>query len=583
MEANQRQETTFVPRENDDTGLADTLKQVTDWARDYAEIDVEEAEAFENCLTCGIGWTYTFMDYEEDLDGKVMQESIPPFEMTYDMWAKKRNLRDARWVCRSKEMHKDEIIELWPEKEDELQLIEEVSYEDDDRQIIEKDDPTDRYTDEEEQEPQQRKNPRVRHFQWYERQPVYRVGMNNQIVELEQERFNKLKDELDIRGIKYIKQSKRIYYEAYVVNNVLLQKGKSPCQSGFNYKAVTGKRDHVFRQWYGLVRLMKDPQRWANKFFSSFLDIFASNSKGGVMIEEGAVSDMNKFEEEWAKPDSIVWLKEGAIAQGKVQEKPMAPYPATADRLMQYSVDSVYKVAGVNMDMMGMSERTEVGMVVESRKKSAYTVLAPFFDALGHYRKESGLTLLEYIRDYVPAQRMAEVVEDELVPYVEQIKQIDLRQVNVKVAESPSSDHNKMITWAFITQIVPQLLQLGISVPPEILEYSPLPAVLTEKWKKQIEEQKNNPQAAQQMQMQMQNMMLEMQKSGAEVSKTNAETQKISAEIQKIIRELGKVSADTTKSEAEAVESTARAEKDLASAEQARVETALGKDVFTRI
>jgi hypothetical protein len=558
MEANQRKETTFTPRHNDDSQIDDAIKQVVDWVRDYGEIETEEASVFEDMLVSGMGWSDTSMDYETDLDGKVIQESVSPFEMTYDTRAVKRNITDARWVCHGKKYSMDEILDLWPDADVQFEHIQgdDIFYEDEDKPALEIDDPRDRYA---ENEPLPQKSQtqgyRVLRFQWYEREAVYRaISADGRILEFNQQQYNKIKDRIEESDIQFVKQMKRVYYQAYVLGDQMLEKGLLPCQTGFTYKAMTGKRDRMQKYFYGLVAVMRDPQRWANKFFSSFMDLFASNAKGGVLAEEGAVDDMRKFEEEYAKSDSVIKVAQGALSGGKIQPKPQNPYPSVLDKIYTESINAIYRVAGVNLDMMGLDDSTQVGMVIESRKKSAYMVLAPFFDALSTYRKYSGIILLEYIAEYLPIQTIAQALEQELQPLAEQIKGIDLKQIRVQVAESPTSDHNRLVAWSFIQQVVPQLIQLGFPVPPDIMEYAPLPATLTAKWVKQIEEQQQQQaqQGQQTMEAQMEQLKLAMEQAVADIQKTYAQAEGAKAEALKDLADANKKRADSEEAQASA-------------------------------
>jgi hypothetical protein len=285
------------------------------------------------------------------------------------------------------------------------------------------------------------------------------------------------------------------------------------------------------------------------------MDIINSNSKGGVMYEQGAVLDVKKFEENWAKADSAIAVAPGALAGNRILPKPDTKYPQAIDHLLQFAVSSIYDAPGVNLELLGMADRDQPGVVETSRKKSAYTILAPFFDSLKSYRKEAGVALLEYIKEYLPERRIQEVLEEKLKPYAPMVKQIDLRQINVVVTESPQSDNNKEFVWAFASQIVPALLKLGLPVPPSILEYTPLPAALVEDWKKAISG--GNPeQAAIQMKQQMQQMQQMMQQYQQEILKLKAQEQVKLTEIQNK-KELGAAELEIEKTKL-AIETEAR-------------------------
>ena len=511
MEANQRQETKYVPRENSDSPIADATTQIVNWVRDYGEIDIEDSMAFENMLTCGMGWSEIFMNYDTDLDGKICLETIPSLEMAWDTSAIKRNLTDSKWSCRGKKMTSDEILERWPDADIEI-ITDQTEM---DSPSVHVNNAPNFYQDENGTSGSpDKKETTILHFSWYESVPVYRAPnpQTGQIEKISNEDYKNNKEAIKLAeslGIRFVKQQERKYYQAFVYGDTLLEKGVAPCQTGLHYKCMTGKRDHIKNEWYGIVRMMKDPQRWANKFFSQFMDIIAANSKGGVIVEETALGNKAKeFERDWAKTDKISIVSDGTISGGRIMPKPSPNYPQATDRVMQFSISSIYDTTGVNLEILGMADRDQAGIVEESRKKSSYTILAPYFDSLKSYRKQTGLALLEYIINYIPISRITQVLEPEMQPLAQSIKQLDTRSINVIVAESPQSDNNKLITWSFMTQILPVLIKMGVPIPPEIIEYSPLPATLTAKW---VNLMKQSQQPSPEKQMQQQMMMADKQ------------------------------------------------------------------------
>ena len=57
---------------------------------------------------------------------------------------------------------------------------------------------------------------------------------------------------------------------------------------------------------------------------------------------------------------------------------------------------------------------------------------------------------------------------------------------DVIVDEAPTSHNVKERTFGMLMQMLPVLSKLGVPVPPEVVEYMPLPSSLTEKWRGQI-------------------------------------------------------------------------------------------------
>ena len=121
--------------------------------------------------------------------------------------------------------------------------------------------------------------------------------------------WRKMKQVLESNGVPY--QAKRMkgrqYAQVFVVGNQVAEARVSPYQEGFTFQFLTGKRDRNKNQWFGIGRMIRDPQLWTNKLFSTILHALASGSKGGLMAEESAFADPQKAEEEYASPDSITW------------------------------------------------------------------------------------------------------------------------------------------------------------------------------------------------------------------------------------------------------------------------------------
>ncbi len=519
IEANQRNEVAYLGREHMDDSLSEAIEYVSKWVNQYADIEYEEAMAFEDILSTGMGWTESFMQYEIDLDGKYIKERVNPLEMLWDIRSEKRNLTDATWVAREKKMTPDEVKTIWPDAD--ISYEEPASSNNQTQTIV---NPRKYYTEGSVELPLKKKQLTVIQYQWFETEAIYRAQEPNtgKIIELSPKDFKANQDILMQGGAKFIKQKRRIYYQAFICGNTLLEKQKSPSQTGFTFKCITGKRDHIGKSWYGLIRLMKDPQRWANKFFSMFLDIINSNAKGGIMAESDVFINPKEAEAKWARCDSIIYVKQGAVSGGRITSKPVAPYPQGVERLLSFAISAIREVSGINLELLGMADREQAGIVEETRKKSAYAILAPYFDSLKAYRKQSGLLLLEFIKEYMPINRIARILPQDYAPLAGQIKNIDLQSIDIVVSEAPQSENNKLMVWGFLSQLLPTLAQMQIPIPSEIIEYSPLPANLSKKWAQEIEKNKQNPQAQQMQMLAMKEKMAQIEKMIAEAGLANA-------------------------------------------------------------
>jgi hypothetical protein len=64
------------------------------------------------------------------------------------------------------------------------------------------------------------------------------------------------------------------------------------------------------------------------------------------------------------------------------------------------------------------------------------------------------------------------------------------------VDDAPTSRDTKERTWQALMQIMPMIREQGIPVPPEVIEYAPLPSALIAKWKPMLQQAQQKAQTA---------------------------------------------------------------------------------------
>jgi hypothetical protein len=517
-EVNNRQEVTFIPRVLGDaqkTGVANLRTAAAKWVRDNCDAEDEESDSFLDVLISGMGFTQTRMDYEEEEEGKVVIERVDPLEMKWDSGARKRNLSDARWFSRKCKYTREEVEAQWPDKADEIAAMAPDSDDDDATpKLVNPKNSYDGTNGESDSDDDDRIE--VTHYQDYTVESVYKVldPQSGQIVELDEERFQ-VASQVN-PGMQYAKTPKRKYREAIICGNVELQPlGPAPCQCGFTFQAITGKRDRNKGSWYGLVRPMKDPQRWANKFFSQILHIINTNAKGGILFETGAVDNPKKLEENWARSDSAIQLKPGGLA--KIQPKPIAQVPPSLYQTMEFAISSIRDSSGVNLELLGMVDRQQAGVLEAQRTRAGLTILAPFFDSLRHYRKRQGRVLAYFINEYISDGRLIRVAGPSGEQFIQLMKQPDDIDYDVVVDSAPTARDTKEQAWMALKEILPMFSQQGVQIPIEALDFMPLPESLIAALKKAY---------AQKLQQGQQNPMQEAEvwdkRAGAELKEAQA-------------------------------------------------------------
>lgn len=491
-EINNRREVQYIPREEGDALADEILTAAGEWFRDQTSAEDEESDAFEDTVVTGMGWTDTRLDFEEEPDGAPVVERMDNLKMGWDCNAVKPNLKDAQRLWYICEKPYGEVCEMFPDAPKEvLNASWAKTLVNDPVQPHETNPETSYQNDQDFTGDWQRRMCTIVEIRWFEKVPYYRgpsidaMGMPTmEPREYSEQQYKLVRKQYPT--FPAVRQYKKIVKRAFIGKQVLAEPDQPLVPPGmFGWECMTGYRDKIEGQFYGIVRAVLDPQRWSNKFFSQVMYLLNSQSKGGLMAEKSAFDDPRQAEESWAKSDAITWMKDGTLSgtNPRVKEKPPAQFPTGFFALFNEAKESISQVTGLSPEFLGTREVDQAGVLEYQRKQSSLNLLASLFNALRRYRKRQGKTMLYLIQNYLSDGRLIRIVGDGKARYVPLVKQASA-QYDIIVDDAPTSPNEKERTWGVLQQILPFVKQfMTPETTLEVLSYSPLPASLVQKWK----------------------------------------------------------------------------------------------------
>jgi hypothetical protein len=512
IEINGRHDTVYLPR-GTSPGVVkanELLTAASQWMSDGCDAEDEQSEAFQSALVCGMGWTEARISYDEEPDGMYVEANVDPLEMYWDRAARSKNLTDARRVFRVRKMTLDEARDFAKSLgadvfDDDLDASWAVGKDNDPAKPIEER----RLRAENSSGFSDKHEVHIVHAQWTERKPVYRVAdaVTGQVLELDEERFGEYQQLAGQHGLQYshVRQTRIVRKQAFLGATILGEVTECPGKDRFTFQCITGERDRNKGTWFGLVRLMRDPQMWANKWLSQTLHILNTTAKGGVLAEADAFQNQREAQDTYAQPDAITFTAKGAISGGKIIPKPGQGLPNGYVNLLELAISSIRDVTGINLELLGMRDANQPGVLEAQRKQAAMTILATMFDSLRRFRKQVGRVRLAFIQQFLADGRLIRIMgEDGVQQAVPLLRDQTLGDYEVIIEDAPTSPNQKQETWQFLLQLMPMFKNM---MTPEaavlMLEYSPLPSKLVDQFKQMVEKA-SQPGEDQQMQKQLQ-------------------------------------------------------------------------------
>lgn len=390
-----------LPRRQDGEAGAIRKTELLKYMSDVTDLPFLRSRAFKDAVVAGVGWLEDCL--AEDEDTEIITTRYETWRnMLWDSASVDLGLRDCRYVIRMKWLDVDVALSRYPDRQDVIRNS--VGNNGGPGEYLFADEVADQMEYDREQSIPGMGNgsgnirPRVRVIEiWYRTPQATQVLAGS---EFHGEVFDPYSPghvaavnngQAEIRTRNIMRMSCAIF-----ASNGILWAGASPYRHNeYPFTPLWAYRYGRNQLPYSIVRGLKHLQEDINKRFSKSLFILSTNK---VIVEKGAIPNMQEFMREVNRPDGVIQVGDGKMAAIKLDvDREMAP--AHLD-LMKTEMAMVQTVGGVTDEMMGRTTNATSGTAIQSRQSQGMMVTAEVFDNLRLSFKLQGEKQLSLVEQF---------------------------------------------------------------------------------------------------------------------------------------------------------------------------------------
>jgi hypothetical protein len=604
--AQNRRQAKFVARLPNNQGqqlYSKNMNALYNYMRENTNSDQLETEQDLDMMVCGYGAidadvSYTIGNATKMPNGEIVKKKLSTDCVYWDPRAKQKNLMDKRWCGYYEDYELEDALDLFQDsKTEDFEQVADDSPEESNYVfnpyggIYSKI----RLDDSVEWTSKDQNMVRVYNHQWMEYETFYKaanplyaeqdplkamfIQMKLDLIASEQKQVGdslgrdlfeldpraevlvfdesikaRLVKELNVEPIAY---KRKTFYWAVVSGSHVFSWGKCISQQDFSIKFKTGTYNHNKKIWVGMVNPMMEPQEYYNKALTEQLFAIASNSKGGVIIEENSTEDIADFEAKYAKTDGVVVVKDGAVSGGTIMPKAQPQMNTGITEILGLAEQNISQ-NGVDPAFMGDVTRADTSGVLYKRMvRQIISKFSMYVDSITLYQKEDARLHGDLIPLWVENNlgALARITgEDGMEDFVELTQDMLAPEYDVDIQEAPQSVDEKMETAQMLNSNALNLLTAqqvgpGLMFMKEALQFTRLDGDVRMRLSEALQPQEDPRIAMMQQQLQA---MQEMIQSGM-VEKTKSETEYNMARAMKTMKDADVSTVNVPKVQAETI------------------------------
>lgn len=553
----------ILPRRKQDGAPAQRKSELMKYLEDVNRTQFDVSRAFEDAAKVGLGWMED--GWQDDADGEPIYSRYESWRcMLYDSRATRADLEDARFIGRKKWLDLDVAKAMFPKRgallersvQDPGSLTAIDSLSDEAMDSVEATNSTMAMSISGAGAPYDRS--RVPIYEVWFKVPVkteklrggmfsgevydpYSPGHASEIASGETEKVDRVQMRMHVM----------LFTEAGV-----LWLSESPYRHNrYPFTPLWCKRRDRDNAPYGIIRNIRDIQVDINKRASKAMHIISTNK---VIMEDGAVDDLNEFAEEIAKPDAIIVKKRGAELEIST-DRDLSQWHL---EMMSRDISMIQQVGGITDENLGRTTNAVSGIAIQARQNQGQLATAGIFDNLYFARQVRGEKLLSLIEQFMSAKKQFRITNSRGGPeYVSINDGLPDNDITRTKADFIISEEDWRATMrqaqtdalldmlGKLAPVAPQLLMSTLDIIVEMMDI-PMRDEIVKRIRqvtgqRDPDAQEMTPEEQQMAQSSQQAQQMQMQIAMAQLQKAMAEAQKIAAQAEETRAKTAKINMDT--------------------------------------
>jgi hypothetical protein len=407
-----------LPRRKDGGKAAERKTALLKYLSDVNHTPFERSLAFEECVKAGLGWLES--QVQDENEGEPIYAGAESWRnIIFDSTYRRLDMSDCRYLFRVKWVDLDVAIAIFPDRRAQLEAAAVDNYEGWGVDDIDGDDPMDSAEYENNLSGTARDSlaysrKRIRLIEAWFRMPeqVQRLkgtksDFRGEIFDPDDERHQV--EIMSGRAVLAVSPMMRMYCCIMTTSDMICFAPSPYRHNRYPFTPIWGFRRARDGMPYGVIRWMRGMQDDVNKRISKALYILSTNK---VVMDEGAVEDIEEFRKEVARPDSVIQKRPGKELTINVDRDLEPAHLELASR----SIQMIQQVGGVTDELLGRATNAVSGVAVQARQDQGTVATNKLFDNLRLAFQLHGEKELSLIEQYMTDEKQFRITNQRGAP-----------------------------------------------------------------------------------------------------------------------------------------------------------------------